>query len=150
MASSIPTARSNLVAALEAMQATTLAGVAVIRSGSAKARSEREQIIVLNAINIRRDPVNLGGFRFDERYEVPVRVEVLLAGSDVEAAEVRMWELVTIVEQAVMATKTLAGAVSAAVPAGIPDGEDSGVGDNRTVFAGLTLNVDCWAQVTLA
>lgn len=148
MASSIPTARTSLVTILEALQATTLAGVAVIRSGTAKPR-DTEIIVVQNATQITRDPINLGGFRFDERYLIPVRVEVFKKGADIQAAETRMWQLVTIVEQAVMATKTLAGAVSSALPDGIPEGEDSGPVDDRSVAAGLTLNVACWAQVTL-
>lgn len=148
MPSSIPTARTNLLTALEALQATTFSGVAVIRSGTAKP-SGHEFVVVQNAVAIAYEPVNLGGFRLDERYTIPVRIEVVKKGADLEAAETRMWELITIVAQTVMATKTLAGAVNSALPAGSPEGEDSGPLDDRSVAAGLTLNVACWAQVTL-
>lgn len=151
MASSIPTARTNLVALLDALTGTgeALEGVAVIRSGSAKARPDRETIVVLNAADIRREPVTLGNRRFEETYAIPVRVEVLKAGSDVEAAEERMWDLCTVVEKTVLENMTLGGAVTRAIPGDIPTGEESGVLDDRSVVSGLTMNVDCMTRLDL-
>ena len=152
MASSIPGARTNLVAALEALQGTgeALEGVAVIRSGSAKARPDRETITVLNARRIEREGMLSRGRRFQERYTIPVHVLVIQAGDDIQAAETRLWALVTIVEQTALASGTFDPTEIADVsPAGSDEGEQSGVFDDRKVFAELTLNVEFDARVTL-
>lgn len=150
MASSIPGARTNLVALLEALTGTgeVLAGVSVIRSGTGKPTG-REFVTIRNAVDIRRAQ-RLGGRQVMETYTIPVAIEIVRAGDDVEAVETRMWDLATAIEIAVGDDRGLNGTVESAVNGDIPDGEQSGVTDDRKVFATITLHIDCTASVRLA
>lgn len=152
MASTIPAARTALVESLTALTGTgnPLDGVRVVRTGQWKTYRERSLIAVLNARDIRREPRRLGAQRFDEDYVLPVLIETTASGADLEAIEARLWALVTIVEQTVMADMNLAGTVKTALPAGSPDGETSGPADDNNVMAQITINIDCSAHVDLS
>lgn len=150
MASSIPAARSSLVALLEALTDTgeSLEGVKIVHLGSAKNQS-REMVTVLAATDVSREWVILGRRTVTERFTIPVKVEVMQAGDNINAVASRAWALVTAVEQAVMADMTLAGSVKQAKPGDLPDGENPGVAGDRDLFMELIVNVDCLAQSDL-
>lgn len=156
MSSTIPAARANLVAGLAALQATTLSGVRVDRTGIWDERPEYDRIAVLNARNIQRDwSAGLGQQRLEEMYDLPVTVETFLPGDDITAAETRLWVLVGIVEKYVLGSggtriPTLGGAVRVATPIGAPDGEESGPVDDKTVVARVTVLIRCEARVDLS
>ncbi len=152
MGSSIPTARTNLVAALQALTAVgqPLAGVQVVRSGDQRETHYHERITVENAADIVREH-HLGAQRTRERYAIPVTVEILKSGSDIQAAEVRMWAVMTEVEKLVTPmTQTLTGTVDSIAVGDIPDGEVSGPTSDRQVMAAATVRLEVQAVVSFA
>jgi hypothetical protein len=151
MASKIPTARTALITALKALTdpSEPLDGVHVARTGEWRDQGTNEAIVVENARNIERTPM-LGGRDFAERFTIPVRVVAVLGGADLEAVETRMWALVTVVEQTILASGHLGGILVYARPAGSDDGERSGPSDEQNVVAELVLNVECESRSTLA
>lgn len=151
MSSSIPTARSALVAMLEALTGAGegLEGVHVARTGVWKEQPQDDYVEVLNAREIERER-RLGGLQVAETYDLPVRVRCYDRGADLEAVELRLWERVTAVEGAVLADNRLGGAVSYCNPAQMPDGERSGPADGNTVFAEITMHFNVGARPSLA
>lgn len=151
MASKIPTARTALVTALRALQdpSEPLEGVDVQRTGEWRDTGVSDAIVVLNARNIDRTPM-LGGTDFAETFTIPVQVIAVQPGEDLEAVETRMWALVTVVEQTVIASQGFGNLLAYARPAGSDDGEESGPTDQQHVVAKLTLNVECESRSTLA
>lgn len=147
MASSIPGARSGLIALLKAQSGSTLSGVAIGRGSENLAG--RESITVDDAIEITREHY-LGADNTRENFTLPVRVEAIQAGNDFEAVEARMWQLMSVLEKTVLLNQDLSGAVDSATPAGIPDGVQSGPLDDRSVAAGATIRIECFAVVQLA
>lgn len=150
MASTIPATRTALTGLLQALQATTLTGVHVGRTGLWKETGQHDAIIVGNATSIDREWPGAGATRFKESFTLPIHVEAFKAGDQLEAVEDRLWALVTIVEQTVIANRLLGNLLIHMLPAGVADGEESGPTDNGRVMARLTLNVECLASVNLA
>jgi hypothetical protein len=129
MASTIPAARTALHAGLVALQATTLAGVAVYRTGNWKESGEHDLISVLNARDISREYPAAGAAFMTEEYTIPVAVEVYRQGDNLQTVETRLWDLVTIIEGFVLSNGAKLGVagVQRAHPAGLlPPGEQSG------------------------
>ena len=148
MSSTIPAARTFLYEQLLANE--DLSDVFVARTGIWQEKAPMERVEVLNARSIDREP-RLGGARFRETYTIPVRVTAVRGGDDLETVEDRLWELVSVVEQTVLADGSLGGNVVHAVPAGSDDdGERSGPSENNTIAASLTLEIHCEARATLA
>jgi hypothetical protein len=148
--STIPAARTNLVAGLAALQATTLAGVTVSRTGAWDEMGNFDSIAVLNARDINRAWPMFGFPTFDETYTIPVDVRCFNTGNDVSVVETRMWALITIVESYVLANTTLGvTAIQTALPEGLlPPGEESGPIENDTLHARGTVSVRVRALVS--
>lgn len=147
MASSTPGAVAALHAILAALQATTLAGVAVEPFGIWQEITEADSVIVKQPAPIDRAP-RLGLRRFDEDYSIPVEVTAVKSGHDLFAVNARAWAIVTIVEQAVMANPTLTGTVVSAYPGGVSEG-NTGLTDETRSAATLTLQIVVNANVAL-
>lgn len=145
--STIPAARTSLYTGLLALQATTLAGVGVYRTGIWDERAESERITVANARNISREwPASQADW-FTEEYTIPVQVRVFDAGDDVLVTETRLWALISIVEASVMASGGgqadfgVAG-VQTAHPIGLaPPGEESSPIENDLLMAKGTVEI---------
>lgn len=136
MASSIPAVRTFIADGLLALQATTLEGVDVVRTGKWDTSAEYERVQVLNAVDIDRQP--RGFNRQDETYTVPIAIEATLDGDDLEAVENRLWDIVSAVETWLLANKQLGGApVVNAYPNGFDD-EQSGPGQSEDVVVAQT------------
>lgn len=156
MASSIPTARTNLVTILTALtdSGQPLEGVQVVRTGEWEDSGANEVIAVLNARNISRDyrVVGGGGTKLDEDYDIPVLVRTYLTGAGLQTVEDRLWAIVAQVEKAVVTNRSLTNAVRLASPRGsMGDDENSGPSqDPNVVVAQVTLRIACEADVDLA
>ena len=152
MASSIPTARTNLYTGLQALAAPAqpLAGVGVYRTGLWKEAGEHDRIIIGNARDINRDVAALARpAPFREEFAILVNFEVYRTGNDLGFVEDRLWDVITEVEQYVMANTTLAGAVSQALPGRVDEQSGPSSNDEDTLLAMATLRLDCWARVFL-
>lgn len=147
--STIPAARTNLVAGLAALQATTLAGVTVSRTGAWDEPGSFDSIAVLNARDIRRRWPSFGFTTFDETYTIPVDVRCFSTGADVSVVEARLWTLITIVESYVLTSGNLGvPAIQTALPEGLlPPGEESGPMGDDTLLASGTVDVQVRALV---
>lgn len=154
MASSIPTARTNLYTGLLALSADgqPLDNVGVYRTGLWREAQAHDRVTVLNARNINRTWASLGLQRLEETYTLPVAVEVYRTGDDLAYVEARLWAIITEIEKYVMANNTLGGIVKWATPAGAVDPEQSGPSstDEDTLLGMLTVRLDCMARVLLA
>ena len=148
MASSIPTARANLVTGIQSL---ALPGVGVYRTGRWTEDAPSDRITVLNAVNITREPAALAPTTpIREEYTQRIQVEVYRQGNDLQFVEERLWDLISAVEAWVMANKTLDGAVNQALPAGVVDELSGPSADHEdTLLASAVLQVDCWARVFL-
>lgn len=148
--STIPAARTNLTAGLAALQATTLAGVTVSRTGTWDEMGSFDSIGVMNARDINRAWTAFQFATFDESYTIPVAVRCFSTGNDVSVVETRMWALITIVESYVLANTTLGvTAIQTALPDGLlPPGEESGPAENDTLLARGTISIRVRALVT--
>lgn len=151
MASSIPAARTWLVNALTAAQASSLSGVLIVRTGTWDETPDLERVEVRNARNIAREWAQLGGRRLTEEYEIPVYVETVTqsAQSDTSNVEARLWQLVTAVEQIIVQNPTMSGLLRFARPAGA-DQEESGSMSEANYGARITLTIACTAVVDLS
>jgi hypothetical protein len=149
MASSIPAARSWLVDQLTAKTNNQLGGVLILRTGSFDDNSQNlERVTVGNARGITRDFTALGAKRLDERYTLPVHIETVSHGTDLPAVETRLWDLVTTVEQTVLADLTFGGALVHVESLSGSD-EESGSLSNSDMAARFTLEIACFARVSL-
>lgn len=146
MASTIPAARTWLVAALAADPG--LDGVVVARTGLWDDIPQLERIEVRNASSISRERRAMGG-AITETYAIPVYIEAVSHGLDLEATENRLWALVAAVERVVEDDHTFGGLLVSALPAGAPDGEESGSASDGRFAARITLSIDCQAVVRL-
>jgi hypothetical protein len=147
VASTIPAARTALHAGLVALQATTLAGVGVNRTGSWDQRADFDVINVLNARNVSREYPASGATFFTEEYTIPVEVQAFGAGDDITAVETRLWALIAIVEAFVIASgggRADLGVpgVQTAHPVGLASpGEESGPTDQDVLLAKGTVEI---------
>lgn len=154
MASSIPTARTNLYTGLQTLTADAqpLDNVGVYRTGLWREVRAHDRVVVLNARNIEQDFASIGKFMFEENYSIPVAVEVNRVGDDVAYVEARLWAIVTEIQKWVVANYTLSGAVKWIKPAGAFDPEQSGpnAADEDALLGMVTLRFDCMARVLLS
>lgn len=153
MASTIPGARTALVDLLDALTgpAQALQGVAVRRSGRAGERSDDlEHVWIENAGEIARTYYFGGNGKVKEEFVIPVRVEVIQHGDDIEAVETRMWDVLTAVERTVLASQHLSGLLAKCAPEGIPNGEASGPTDDGHVLAAATVRLECIGYADLS
>jgi hypothetical protein len=152
MASSVPTARANLHTGLSALTgaALSLEGVGVYRTGMWGEDRSHDRIVIANAVDINRDVHALARpAPFREEFALLVNFEVYRTGNDLAFVEDRLWDLITVVEQYVMANPTLAGAVSQALPGSVDEQSGPSTADEDTLLAMATLRLDCWARVFL-
>jgi hypothetical protein len=148
MASSVPGARTALYDGLTATfggPTPALDGVGVFRTGLWKDVSARDRIIVGKADPVLRDIAALGTLTpFREEFTLFVYCEVYRRGDDIGFVEDRLWDLVTAVEQFLLADKTLGGNVSQALPGDVREDQSGPSGeDEDTVIARATLSVEC-------
>jgi hypothetical protein len=152
MASSIPAARTNLHSGLQALTAPAgaLEGVGVYRTGLWREAGEHDRVVIGNARDINRDVAALARpAPFREEFAILVNFEVYRTGDDLGFVEDRLWDLITAVEQYVMANPTLAGAVSQALPGRVDEQSGPSSSDEDTLLAMATLRLECWARVHL-
>lgn len=152
MASSVPNARTNLYTGLAALTgpAESLEGVGVYRTGLWREQQARDRVIIGNARDINRDVAALARpAPFREEFYILVSFEVYRTGNDVGFVEDRLWDLITVVEQFVMADPTLAGAVNKATPGRVDEQSGPSGNDEDTVLAMASLRLVCWAKVLL-
>jgi hypothetical protein len=151
MASSIPAARTYLYELVDALTAEgeALEGVGVYRTGLWREAAPRDRVMLMNAIDIRRDWGHIGRRSMDENYAIQIDVQVYRSGSDLETIEDRLWAIATAIERAIVEDYTLGGTVRRATPAGAPGGATAGPTqeDNDVLMAQSTLRIDCFAQV---
>jgi hypothetical protein len=154
MASSIPGARLALYNALRDLNGSSLNGVRVDLTGTWTEQAEKEVIVVQDARDIDRRAAQLGAQRFSETYTIPVLVEVVYPGKDILAASTRLWQLIAIVEQTVMAdvkgTQQVFTRPTRVLPGGIPAGEHTNPLNDRALLSTATLNLACESHVSLA
>lgn len=152
MASSVPAARANLYTGLTALTATgqPLEGVGVYRTGLWAEERAPDRIVIANAVDITREVAALARpAPFREDFTLIVRFEVYRTGNDVGYVEDRLWDLITGVEQYVMANPTLAGAVRQALPGTVDEQSGPSSNDEDTLLAMATLRLECWTHVLL-
>jgi hypothetical protein len=153
MASSVPAARTALYEGLAALTGTgePLENVGVYRTGLWKETQAHDRVVVLNASGVDREVAALARpAPFREDYTLNVAFEVYRSGDGMQVVEDRLWELITAVEQYVMANPTLGGAVSQALPMRVePEQSGPHASDEDSVLAMATLRIACWARVLL-
>jgi hypothetical protein len=147
MASSVPTAEVALYDGLAALTGPSgaLEGVGVYDIGLWRDTSARDRIMVAESRDIDREIAALSPQTpFRETFVINVQFEVYRRGDDVRFVKTRLWELITEVEQYVLANKTLGGAVSKALPGRVPNAQAGPSGaDEDTVLALATLEIEC-------
>lgn len=142
--STIPAAVDRLLVVLAARAG--LAGVLVADGLPVDLPSENERVFVDDAINVRREWAQLGGYRIDESYTIKVAVETYMPGSDRAACRQRLFALIAEVEQAAVLDITLAGVLHWGVK---PNAMDPKVLPTDDGWLGtVTLNLDCSARIT--
>ena len=144
--STIPAAKGALLTILQGVSG--LSGVLVARGVPADPPPQAERVYVDNATDIEREWAGLGQFKLYEEYTVRIPVEVYLAGNDQLACEDRMWEIVALVEQAVLADLTLNGILDGpghAKPAGCEDQNSFAAPDGW--ISHTVLRIDCKARI---
>lgn len=152
MASSIPAARANLYTGLTALTvaAQPLEGVGVYRTGMWMEERAHDRVVIGNARDISRDTAALAiPAPFREEFAILVNFEVYRTGNDIGFVEDRLWDLITIVEQYVMANPTLAGAINKVLPSSVDEQSGPSSNDEDTLLAMATLRLECWARVHL-
>lgn len=114
--------------------------------------SQLERVYIDNAVDIEREWMMIGRKRLDESYTVRVFVEVFQHGDDQQACEDRMWELVALVELAIVGDVTLSGVLngntnrpSGVIPGGIEDQNSFTTDDGWMSHA--VLRIDCAARI---
>ena len=152
MASSVPTARTNLYTGLLALTADgqPLDNVGVYRTGLWKEAQAHDRIVILNAREVRREVMALSPQTpMREEYTLNVAVEVYRQGDGMQVVEDRLWAIITEVEQYVMSNKTLSGAVMQALPMQVDEQSGPSATDEDTALAMATLQIQCRARVFL-
>lgn len=144
--STIPAVKGALLAILQAVGG--LSGVLVDRGVPAEPPPQNERVYVDNAVEIVREWAGIGQYRLDEEYVIRIPVEVYLPGDDQAACEDRMWEIVALVEQAIIADLTLNGILTGpghAKPAGCEDQNSFAAPDGW--ISHTVLRIDCKARI---
>lgn len=148
--STIPAAKAQMLTTLSAVPG--LAAVLVARGLPVDQPPARERVYIDNAVDIVRDWMMIGRKRLDESYTVRILVEVFLDGDDQQACEDRMWEIVALVELAIVGDITLNGVLngntdrpSGVVPGGIEDQNSFAAPDGWISHA--VLRIDCAARI---
>lgn len=155
--STIPAAKAQMLTTVAAIPG--LAAVLVERGLPPADRQipELERVFIDNAVDITREWIMLGRKRLDESYTVRIPVEVHAYDSNGDpahqaACEDRMWEIIALVELALVADTTLSGVLngntdhpSGVVPGGIED-ENSFAADKGWISHAV-LRIDCAARI---
>jgi hypothetical protein len=155
--STIPQAKAQMLTTLSAVGGLT--GVLVARGlpPPDKPTPDLERVYINNAVDIVRDWMMVGRRRLDESYTVRIHVEVFQYDPDSDPVnqaicEDRMWAIVALVEQAVIADLTLAGILNGNTerPTGVKPG---GIEDENSFVNGdgwishAVLRIDCAARI---
>jgi hypothetical protein len=125
-----------------------LSGVLVARGVPAEPPPEQERVYIDNAVEINREWAGIGQFKLDEEYIVRIPIEVYQPGNDQPACEDRMWQIVALIEQAVIADLTLNGILDGpghAKPAGCEDQNSFAAPDGW--ISHTVLRIDCKARI---
>jgi hypothetical protein len=140
--STIPRAKAALKALLEARPG--LAGVTVGWDRSAETMQATDRVYLFDTIEHTRDWVVLGPRRIDEDYTLQVVVNTFGSGDAPTTTEERLWELVSEVEQAVIANIEIGGTVRQSKP----DGTTSSlVPTDEGWIASATVRIACEARI---
>lgn len=150
--SSIPAVRTAIVDGLTALTAVgqSLQNALVYRSQMlSEGPDDFDRIVVLNAVDIDRTPYVSGGTKRED-YTVPVLVQSFAQSDDLEAVEVRMWDLVAAVEAWIAQNSTLGGVpgVSSAGVDSFDDEESGATNAPDTLVAQTTLRLSVIAVAT--
>jgi hypothetical protein len=148
--STVPGVKAALEAGLQGIGG--LAGVLVRRGMPATQPPEPERVYIDNAVDMSREWMMLGRMRLDESYTIRVPIEVYKNGDDQTACEDRMWTIVALVEQFVIADVTLGGLLKGNTdrPSGMkPDGPDeqNSFATPEGWFSQAVLRIDCAARI---
>lgn len=144
--STIPAVKGALLTILQGVSG--LSGVLVARGVPADPPPDYERVYIDNAVGIERTWAGLGQYKLDEEYTVRIPVEVYLPGNDQAACEDRMWEIVALVELAILADLTLNGILDGpghAKPAGCDDENSFAAPDGW--ISHTVLRIDCKARI---
>jgi hypothetical protein len=144
--STIPAVKGALLTILQGIGG--LAGVLVVRGVPAEQPRESERVYIDNAVDIEREWAGIGTFKLAEEYTVRIPVEVYLPGNDQSGCEDRMWEIVALVEQAILADLTLNGILDGpghAKPAGCEDQNSFAAPEGW--LSHTVLRIDCKARI---
>jgi hypothetical protein len=150
-ASTAPTAVTNLLAAISTQSAvTTSTGYAMgVLRGAPLEDQPLDEAIVIRQVQRTVQRFEMSGIApvrgaLREDYVIPVEVFVWRGGDDALSVETRAWALIAAVEAAVMADRTLAGAVIDAWPEAsqlVSEWDDTSSG--RRAIA--SVDVHCWS-----
>lgn len=154
--STIPQAKARLLMMLQADAG--LAGVFVERGMPVDSPPQRERVYVDNAVDIHREWQMVGRTgitglpKLAEEYTVRIPVEVYQDGNAQAACEDRMWEVVAVIELAVMNNITLGGLLNGTSdrPAGAKPGDIEGQNSfayNDGWFSQAVVRIDCGARI---
>lgn len=151
MASSIPAARTAIVASLQSFAASgqPLADVMVARTGL-YAESEFDTITVGNpGDDVEREPM-MYGMRA-ERFTLPVQIIAKAQTANIQEVEDRSWVIADLVEQHLQADETFGGALVTSHVEGVED-VDSGPSSvsQDTLEASVTLRLACEARIIVS
>lgn len=144
--STIPAVKAALLTILQGVSG--LSTVHVARGVPVDPAPNPERVYIDNAVEISREWAGIGQYRLDEEYTVRIPVEVYLPGNDQPACEDRMWEIVALVEQAILADLTLNGILDGpghAKPAGCEDQNSFAAPDGW--ISHTVLRIDCKARI---
>jgi hypothetical protein len=148
--STIPGVKAALLVGLQGVGG--LAGVLVRRGMPAAQPPEAERVYVDNVTDMSREWMMVGRMRLDESYTIEIPVEVYQDGDDQAACEDRLWEIIALIEQFVVADTTCGGRLNGNTdrPSGMkPDGPDSqnSFATPEGWFSHAVLRIDCAARI---
>jgi len=144
--STVPAVKGALLTILQGIGG--LSGVLVARGVPAEPPPQSERVYIDNAVEINREWAGIGQFKLDEEYIVRIPIEVYQPGNDQPACEDRMWQIVALIEQAIIADLTLNGILDGpghAKPAGCEDQNSFAAPDGW--ISHTVLRIDCKARI---
>jgi hypothetical protein len=143
--STIPAAKAQLVDTTLPARAG-LAGVLIAWGiPMDEPSANRERVYVGDATSIQREWAQLGRYRVDEDYMLPIYVEVYQEGDAQRTCEERMWAIVAEIEQAAVVDIALAGTLKWGVKPGPMDPKAFPYGDGW--IAQVTVSLECSSRL---
>lgn len=150
--SAIPAARRALLDALSSSADTAFTDTRFFDVGDwTEPIPHGARITVETSRDVNRQWAGLGpALRLEEKFTLPVRIEVLITGHDLSAVETRLWELAAAIEKTVIGDVTLSGTVRQCLPAGSETGEQLGPSTVGGTAGELELLFDCQQRIQLS